>query len=39
MTLVMPKMHYDSDLFEIKDKQFYTKYLLAIQEVANILKK
>ncbi|MFZ2151283.1 MAG: HIT domain-containing protein [Candidatus Absconditicoccaceae bacterium] len=39
MTLVMPKNHYDSDLFDINDKEFYTKYLVAIQIVANILKK
>lgn len=39
MTLVMPKNHYDSDLFDINDKEFYSKYLLVIQEVANILKK
>lgn len=39
MTLVMPKNHYDSDLFEISDQQFYTKYLLAVQKVAKILKK
>ncbi len=39
MTLVMPKMHYDSDLFEINDKEFYTKYLLAVSKVVNSLKK
>jgi diadenosine tetraphosphate (Ap4A) HIT family hydrolase len=39
MTLLIPKNHYNSDLFEISDQQFYTKYLLAVQKVAKILKK
>ncbi len=39
MTLLIPKNHYNSDLFEISDTQFYTKYLLAVQKVAKILKK
>ena len=39
MTLVMPKTHYDSDLFEINDNEFYAQYLSAVQKVVNILKK
>ncbi len=39
MTLVIPKDHYDSDLFEINNKEFYAKYLWAVQEVVEILKK
>jgi hypothetical protein len=39
MTLVMPKNHYDSDLFEINNQEFYTKYLLAVSKVVAILKK
>jgi len=39
MTLVIPKQHYDSDLFNINDQEFYSKYMLAVQNVVNILKK
>jgi len=39
MTLVMPKIHYNSDLFDIDDIEFYSKYLLATKEVAGLLKK
>ena len=38
-TLVIPKKHYDSDLFLIEEKDFYEKYLQATQEVVNLLKK
>lgn len=38
MTLVMPKQHYDSDLFKINNKEFYAKYLWAVQKVVEILK-
>jgi diadenosine tetraphosphate (Ap4A) HIT family hydrolase len=38
-TLVIPKKHYDSDLFLIDEGAFYQKYLLATREVVNILKK
>ena len=37
-TLVIPKQHYDSDLFLIKDQAFYGRYLSAIQEVVELLK-
>lgn len=39
MTLVIPKKHYNSDLFEINNQEFYTKYLLAVKTVVEILKK
>ena len=39
MTLVMPKNHYNSDLFEINDSEFYKEYLLAVKSVVEILKK
>lgn len=38
MTLLMPKSHYDSDLFDISDQEFYTQYLLAVQKIVAILK-
>jgi diadenosine tetraphosphate (Ap4A) HIT family hydrolase len=38
-TLVIPKKHYDSDLFLINEKGFYEKYLQATREVVNLLKK
>jgi diadenosine tetraphosphate (Ap4A) HIT family hydrolase len=38
-TLVIPKQHYDSDLFEIDEGAFYQNYLLATKEVVEILKK
>ncbi|MFA5776979.1 MAG: HIT family protein [Parcubacteria group bacterium] len=38
MTLVMPKKHYDSEVFEINDK-IYSDFFLATKKVANILKK
>ncbi len=38
-TLVIPKKHYDSDLFTISDEWFYGRYMMAINEVVNLLKK
>ena len=38
-TLVIPKKHYDSDLFAINDEWFYGRYMKAIDEVVNLLKK
>lgn len=38
MTLVMPKKHYDSEVFEMNDK-IYKDFLLATKKVAKILKK
>lgn len=39
MTLVIPKDHFDSDLFEINNQEFYAKYLWAVQKVVELLKK
>lgn len=38
MTLVVPKKHFDSKIFEMPDKE-YTELLLFSKKVANILKK
>jgi diadenosine tetraphosphate (Ap4A) HIT family hydrolase len=38
MTLVMPKKHYGSDIFEIED-DFYKKYMVATKKVVKILEK
>jgi len=38
-TLLIPKKHYDSDLFEINDKELYKDVILATDEVVQILKK
>jgi len=38
MTLVLPKKHFDSDIFEMPDKD-YLKLMLASKKVAKILKK
>lgn len=38
-TIVVPKKHYDSDLFLIQDGKFFKEYLLATQQVVEILKK
>jgi len=38
MTLVLPKEHYDSDVFSIDDN-FLQKYILAVKYVSNLLKK
>ena len=38
MTLVIPKNHYDSDIFEM-DEDTYQKYLLAVKKVVKILEK
>lgn len=38
-TLLVPKMHYDSDLFQIYDETFYGKLLSAANEVVDMLKK
>jgi histidine triad (HIT) family protein len=37
-TLVLPKKHYDSDIF-IMDSTIYTALMLATQEVVALLKK
>lgn len=37
-TLVIPKEHFDSDFFVIEDSAFYTRYLMAVREVAQLLK-
>lgn len=37
-TLVIPKNHFDSDLFLIKESAFYGRYLLAVREVVQLLK-
>lgn len=38
MTLVLPKEHYDSDVFSMED-DFLQKYMLAVKKVVNMLKK
>ena len=38
-SLIIPKKHYDSDLFDVKDEGFYGRYLSAAQEVVELLKK
>ncbi len=38
-TLVIPKKHYDSDLFSIWDKELYKDIILATDEVVQILKQ
>ena len=38
-TLVIPKEHYDSDLFDISDEKFYGRYMMAIDTVVKLLKK
>ena len=38
-TIVVPKKHYDSDLFTIDDGKFYKEYFLSVQEVVNLIKK
>ncbi len=38
-SLIIPKKHYDSDLFLVKDEGFYGRYLAAAQEVVDLLKK
>lgn len=38
MTLVIPKKHYDSDIFKM-EAEIYSRYMLAVKEVANFLKK
>lgn len=37
-TLVIPKEHFDSDLFMIQDSAFYARYLSAVREVVQLLK-
>ncbi|PZM87447.1 MAG: diadenosine tetraphosphate hydrolase [candidate division SR1 bacterium] len=37
-TLVIPKDHYDSDLFKVEESAFYGRYLLAVREVVQLLK-
>lgn len=38
MTLVMPKQHYDSNVFKMDDS-LYQEFMLAVKEVSNILIK
>lgn len=38
-TLLISKKHYDSDLFEIKDKELYKNVILSTDEVIQLLKK
>ena len=38
-TLLIPKKHYDSDLFQIDDEKFYWKLMMATKEVIDMLKK
>ncbi|MDR2415201.1 MAG: HIT domain-containing protein [Candidatus Peribacteria bacterium] len=38
-TLVIPKQHYESDLFLVEEGAFYQRYLLATKEVVDLLKK
>ncbi len=38
MTLLIPKKHYDSDIFNIDDS-FLSNYIISAKKVANILKK
>lgn len=37
-TLVIPKKHFDSDLFVIEDSAFLSRYFAAVHEVAILLK-
>lgn len=37
-TLVIPKEHFDSDLFVVEDPAFYARYLTAVREVVQLLK-
>ena len=37
--LLIPKEHYDSDLFLIDDNEFYKRYFSAAKEVVELLKK
>lgn len=39
MTLVMPKKHYDSNILEMEDPEFFSKYMLATKQVSQLLKK
>ena len=38
-TLLIPKKHYDSDLFLIDDEKFYGRLMSATKEVIDILKR
>lgn len=38
MTLVIPKKHYDSDVFEMDD-EVYQRFLLAVKKVVRVLEK
>ena len=38
-TLLVPKKHYESDLFQINDEKFYWKLMMAAKEVIDMLKK
>jgi hypothetical protein len=37
--LVIAKEHYDSDLFQIEDTNFYLEFMKATKEVVNLLKE
>jgi len=37
--LLIPKQHYDSDLFSLDDKELYKEVILATDEVVQLLKK
>lgn len=38
-TLVIPKQHFDSDLFAIEDSGFLARYLEAVHQVGQLLKE
>lgn len=38
-TLLIPKNHYDSDLFQIDDEKFYGRLIMAAKEIIDMLKK
>ena len=38
-TLIIPKQHYDSDLFKIDDEKFYGRLMATTKEVIDMLKK
>ncbi len=37
-TLIIPKKHFDSDLFMIEDSAFFSRYLAVVRKVAVLLK-
>ena len=38
-TLIIPKKHYDSDLFQVDDEKFFWRLMTATKEVIDMLKK